>query len=131
MNSDSVNSVSGAVGIIPVLYSSSATVTGDAVDLQGYEGATILVMSGTVSDGAYTYSLTECDTSGCSYTAVAAADLIGTATVLALTDDDEVNAFGYRGSKRFIKVVQVASGVSSGAQLGVIVLRTSPRHAPV
>ena len=68
----------------------TATATGNAVGVAGYESVTVCIMTGTVTDGSGVWSLTESDTSGGTFTAVAAADLIGTppTTTTAAADDN-------------------------------------------
>lgn len=102
-------------------------ITGDttsgACDLQGFASATFYVYFGadtTPPDGSnyWACKLTECDTSGGSYTDVAAADVIGsTANAFGVvnsgSEDEAVYALGYKGSKRYVKVVVDETGTVS------------------
>ena len=128
MSSRSVESkVSPVKSIAPAAI--TATATGTAVDLQGYESAEIIVEAGAITDGTHVISLTECDTSDGTYTAVAAADLIGTPpTLTSAAGGSTAHKFAYRGSKQFLKVVSTVSGATTGGVYGACVVRSDPRH---
>ena len=130
----------GDVSIVPAAARTTTT-TGTAVDLLGYERVDVVVTTGTVTDGQYNISLTECATSGGSYTAVAAANIIpgstGSGVDGAIFDttaahDNAVFVFGYTGTLRYIKVVATASGTpSTGAVYSAAVLGRDARRQPV
>ena len=117
--------------IIPAAARTDGTVTGNAVGVAGYESVTICILTGTVTDGTGTWTLTECDTSGGTYTAVAAADYIGTPIVITTTatHDNAGFQFGYRGLKPFIKVVCVLAGTTTGQVIAAGVLLSHPRNS--
>jgi len=113
----------------------TAAADGDSIiDLQGYEGALILVAAGTITDGTlYTFELKEGDESNLSdAAAVADADLVGSEPDFAASEDDSVQAFGYIGSKRYIRVdlKTVTGSPSTGGVFGAIVVKGLPRHQP-
>ncbi len=119
----------------------TSTVTSDACDLAGYEGATFAVSFGesgdTLSGSVYwSCKLTECDTSGGTYTDVADTDVIGNTSnvfgvVNAAADDDNIYCLGYRGSKRYVKVVVTATGThSSGTIIGIYAVKGRILHGP-
>lgn len=120
----------------------TAAATGDAyVDMKGYEEAIILIQSDVITDGtAWVFELKECDTSGGSYTAVADADLIPggpTAgdlepTFSLVTEDHVERWFGYKGSKRYLRIdlTSVTGSPSSGGVFLGTIIRTKPSHAP-
>lgn len=118
--------VDAAVGL--TIAARNATATGTEVDLQGYEGALVLVFTGTITDGTHAIDFEEADTTGGPYTDVAAADLLGTEPSIVAADDDKVFEFGYIGSKRFVRVsVAVTAGVTGGTY-GALVVRGHKRH---
>lgn len=107
----------------------TATNTSAAIDLQGFDGAMVIIQTGAIGgSGNFTPKLTECATSGGTYTDVAAADLNGSFTdPLAASS---VYKIGYRGNKRYIKtVLTLNSGTSIVA--GVVVVKGAPAIAPV
>jgi hypothetical protein len=116
-----------ALAVIPATL--TATSTSAAIDLQGFNSACAVVSTGAVAgSGDYTASLTECDTLGGTYTAVAASDLLG--EFIATLAADSVYKVGYVGNKRFIKaVVTKNSGTSIIA--GVTIIKGNASSAPV
>lgn len=113
----------------------TAAANGDAIiDLQGFEGALIIVESGDITDGdAYTFELKEGNDSGLSdAAAVADADLLGSEPVFATTDDNKVKSFGYIGSKRYIRVdlKSCTGSPSTGGYFTALVVKGYPRHKP-
>ena len=107
----------------------TATNTSAAIDLQGFNSAEVVINTGAIgSSGNFTPSLTECDTSGGTYTDVAAKDLLG--SFAAALEASKVYKVGYKGTKRFIKtVLTLNSGTSIAA--GVVVIKGHPGDAPV
>lgn len=118
----------------------TATVTSSAVNMQGYDSLCILFDIGNSGDTLsgsvlWTLSLTECDTSGGTYTAVAAADIIGPGAsyvIDAPSEDSLPVKFGYKGNKQFVKGVATATGThTNGTPIGIIALQGKPGLAPV
>jgi len=111
---------------------------GIAVDLQGFEGALFVFQSGAMGAVAatYTWKLTECDTSGGSYTDVAAEDMLGGLTVVFNQavggDASAAKKLGYIGKKQFIKVFSTESTAGTPTSIvGASAVLGRPRHAPV
>lgn len=120
-----------------------AVADGDiGIDLQGFEGALIIVSAGAIADGAggttlYTFEVKECDTLGGAYTAVAAADLVGTepsfqAVTGATHEENASKSVAYVGTKRYIRVdlVAVPATPGAGGTFSGVVVKGIPRHAP-
>jgi len=105
----------------------TAAGTGTAVDLQGYEGALIQAVVGTITDGTHTLTVEE-SADGTTWTAVAAANLQGSFANLASNVNQKV---GYLGTKRYIRVNATVSGATTGGVYAVAVVRGNPRKAPV
>lgn len=114
------------------------TTVGDAINLEGFESAMLLLQAGTLTDGTYTPLLEEADptvengdTPG-SYSAVADADLLGTeaGAAFAATDDNKVTKLGYRGDKKFIRLSIVSASTSSGGFVGATCVKGLPVHQP-
>lgn len=126
---DLVNQMDAVVAIAAVAINTDTTTASAAIDMQGAEGALILMHSGVIAggDGAnvYTPLITECDTSNGSFTAVADADLINTEASAVLDGDTEgVKKIGYIGTKRYIKVSIVSTAfTTAGGIAGALVLR--------
>lgn len=114
----------------------TAAANGDAIiDLQGFEGALIIIGSGTITDGtSYEFELKEGDASNLSdAAAVAAGDLIGSEPTFLAANDDILKAFGYIGNKRYLRVdlKTVVGSPSTGGVFFALVIKGFPRHAPV
>lgn len=104
----------------------TAAATGTTIDLQGYEGALIQAVVGTITDGTHTLTVEE-SADGTTWTAVAAADLTGSFANLASNTNQKV---GYRGTKRYIRVNTTVSGATTGGVYSVVVVRSNPRKCP-
>jgi len=114
--------------------SPTGTQTGSEIDLFGYEGALLAIAVGVVTDGSHVFTLTESDTSGSGYGAVAAGDVLGTLPTLVTGGSgggSDVHLVTYKGAKRYIKVVKTVSGSpSTGCRVTVAALLGKPRHLP-
>ena len=120
------------IKVVPTILPVNATgnTTGVAVALAGYESCVAAITATTASVGG-TFKLTECATSGGSYTDVAVADIITTGTYALTTGidvvEDETVTVGYIGTLGFIK------GVFTHSATGVIsadVILSNPIIAP-
>jgi hypothetical protein len=106
----------------------TAAVTGSSVDLQGYDGAEIVINVGTRTDSTFVTNLQESDDAS-TWSDVAAADMIGTEPTISGTSNT-VYQLGYKGSKRYVRLNSgfVAGGASAGAAFGAVVIRGLKRH---
>ena len=129
---DLKTNISSSVALNSATISSDTTTVGNVIDTAGYESVTFLASLGTVTDGTYTPYITECATTGGSYTAVADADLIGTEAAAALTASNTSSEIGYVGKLQFVKFSFVSTSTSSGSTgCSALAVLGSPRHAPV
>lgn len=124
---DLANNIGTVQAVAPAVL--SATNTSAAIDLLGFDSAAVVINTGAiVSSGDFTAKLTECDTSGGTYTDVAAAHLVG--TFPASLEADSVVKVGYIGTKRYLKtVITKNSGTSIAA--GAVIVKGHPAEAPV
>ncbi len=125
------------IGVTPIFntqaISSATTTTGNIVDLAGYEGAEIVLETGALANGTFQAVLQEGDAANLSDAAtVAAADILGSTPSFtkAANEANSAKRFGYRGTKRYIRLNIVTSGTVSGT-IGAVCIRAYPRHAPV
>ncbi len=110
--------------LVPAARTSSAN--GSGVDLANFASATVAFSVGTITDGTHTPSVEESDDNS-SFSAVAAADLIGTLSALASNTNQRV---GYRGSKRYIRAVTTIAGATTGGVYAGVVIRGDGRKQP-
>lgn len=117
--------------------------TSNFIDRAGYQGVEFIFNYGTITatNAVFTPVLTECDTTGGTFTSVADADMIpnsggevaagvgATATRTSGSSKNATRKLGYIGAKRYLKV-KVASTVTAGTPIGVDALLHSPNHAP-
>jgi hypothetical protein len=101
----------------------TSSANGTGVDLQGYDGAVVVVSAGTITDGTHTPKVQESDDNS-TFTDVASTDLAGTALV-AITANS-VQRISYVGNKRYIRVATTVSGTTTGGMYTASVLRGYP-----
>jgi len=121
MNRDGTSDVNVVESLRPALHDAT---DGQAVDLQGCDGALIACTTGAIdgtANAATLIKIQESDASGSGYDDVADADLIGTepTTLTANT----IYQLAYIGSKRYIRIVIASGGATSVAASGVVARR--------
>lgn len=122
------NDIGLTQALIPAVQ--SATATSAAIDLAGFESATVLINTGAiVSAGDFTVKLQESDTTTSGdFTDVAAGNLVG--TFPASLAADSLYKVGYSGTKRYVRTVATKnSGTSIIA--GIFVAKGHPLTGPV
>ena len=105
----------------------TATTNGSSADLRGFERAVVAFVVGTVTDGTHTPSVEESDDDS-TFTAVAAADLLGTLANFASSTNQRV---GYRGAKRYVRAKLTVSGATTGAEAAAVVIRGNAAQRPI
>lgn len=132
--SDIKNHINVAQTLRPAARTASAN--GLDVDLANFDAATVIIDAGTWTDGSHTFEVQHADDNGSgapdTYAAVDAADLDGTEPVVdGATDDDQIYEIGYRGIKRWLRViVTVAGAPATGAVYAATVVRGKGRVKP-
>lgn len=99
-----------------------------AIDTAGFESVTVIAQMSAFTSGAGKISISECDTSAGSFTAVAESDLINAPESMAAAG--AVSKVGYRGHKQFIKV-KIAKDSAISATVGAVVILGNARHKAV
>ena len=110
-NRDLKNCIEEAESVRPAVH--SANNNGEEVDVRGADSVTFVASIGAISGAAGDGSIEiqESDTSGSGFTAVAAADLLGTEpTALAANTTYRI---GYIGNKRYLRAVLDIGGETS------------------
>ena len=130
MKQDLFNNLSPDVQLDPIAVTATTDITG--TDLQGYESACFLIILGLWVDGTHTFTCQE-SSDNATWTTVAAGDLDGTApTVSGVTNDNTSTKIGYRGSARYIRILNtVTASPSTGLVMGSMILRGHPNSGPV
>ena len=118
--SDLKNNIAAALALSPAVHSDTKA-DAPIIDLQGAGSATVIVNTGAIAGaGDYTISLRHGDASNLASDAVASGDdLLGAfpATLAA----DSSYAVGYRGGKRYVRVVITKNSGTSIAAGAVVV----------
>lgn len=118
--SDLKNNIAAVLALSPAVHSATKA-DATIIDLQGAGSATVIINTGAIAGaGDYTISLRHGDASDLTGDAAASVDdLLGAfpATLAA----DSTYAVGYRGGKRYVRVVITKNGGTSIAAGAVIV----------
>lgn len=116
---------------IIVAAKTNATLLGAAFDSAPYDGVVAVLHVETWTDGVHTPTLMECATVGGTYTAVAAADLIGAFTAITANGSPGTKQkVTYVGKLQFLKVQILTSGATTGAVLGADIIGGFGRKLP-
>lgn len=125
------HSVKAIVALAPQSITTDTTTVGEVIDTAGFESVEFVIAAGALADATLVPLITECATSGGSYTAVADADLIGTeaGATLTATGDKDTAKIGYLGAKQFVKLSLVSTSASGANLVGAVALLGDARHA--
>lgn len=119
---DITSAFNAAPSLAPAVRT-NGTANGQSVDLQGFDAAMALVTFGTWSDGTHTPKLQHSD-DGTSFSDVAAEDLDGAFVALsASAGQNAAQCVGYRGARRYLRVVLTGAGATSGAASAAHIVR--------
>ena len=118
---------------------STTTKTSSAIDMQGYNSASVIFAVGlsgdTLSGSTYwTLKLQHSDVDS-GYADVSASNLLNsslTAVIDSSSEDEQSYVFGYTGGKRYVKAVATPTGThSTGTPIGILALRSHAALRPV
>lgn len=123
---DTVSQETVIKGLAPIAVSDNTAQVSDTIDIQGYDAIKAVLMSGVLADVDATFAvqLFEGDASNMSdEAAVSSSDsLYGTVANWTFADDNAVQQFGYRGSKRYLRVKITPSNNTGSAVFSVAFL---------
>jgi hypothetical protein len=108
----------------------AATITGPAIDRQGYSGVLFIVAAGAVTDGTLTPKLQDSD-DNVTFADVAASNLNGSFADITGGSDNTIQRVGYVGEKRYSRLVISATGATSGGILSGTAVLGAPALRPV
>ena len=125
------NNVFGLVAVNTTTVTTNTTTVGNLIDTQGFNATEFFITMGAITDGDYALEITESATSGGSYTAVAAIDLLGTEPAFTTnTDDNRIGRVGYIGSLRYLKATVVSTNTATnGGTFTVLAVQGKPDQA--
>lgn len=140
---DMASDLSAVTAIVPAVLAADNTEI--AVDLAGYQAATLYIQVGVggisfSGTNKIEFKLTHSDDNS-TYTAVASADIVGSPTVgtggiiesyTAAKAAASINEYGYKGGKRYLKLLADFSGThGTGTPISAVVVRGLPLTGPV
>ncbi len=135
MKRDLHNNITVVNSIFPIVGNNDTEGTGIGVDLSDYEAAEMVFhfgISGDTLSGALSVLpvLEESDTLGSNYTTVAAADMLGSLTLIDdAAEDPIVQAVGYVGNKRYIRAFVDFTGThTNGMPISAVAILHRDRH---
>lgn len=126
------NSVKVSRALSPAaITTGNATLNSEIIDTSGFASLEFLIAAGAITDGTFTPSIIEGDAADLSDGAAAAAgDLLGSAAVIAATDDNAVRKIGYRGNKRYARLRLVQAGATTGGFVAAVAVQGHPGTHP-
>jgi hypothetical protein len=105
---------------------------GEIIDVQSFESLEFAVQAGGIDDGTFDATLFESDADDMTgATEVAAADLFGSLPSFDDGDSNTVQKFGYRGSKRYVRLRVTSDSTTDGGTIGALAIQGAARNAPV
>jgi hypothetical protein len=135
MNRDFLNGIDTKVALAPVVVTDNTVQTGIAIDTRDVAAVTFVVATGTIADVDATFAvkIEESDVSGSGYTDTAAGDYVGTTALASFTFAADILTLklGYRGRKRYARIVITPTNNAGNAPLSAIaILDPLRRPAP-
>lgn len=118
---------------------STTTKTSSAIDIQGFDSATVVFAIGTAGDtlsGSVYWTLkVQHSDDDSTYVDVPVAGLLNSAATVVVdssTKDKTAYSFGYIGGKRYLKGLATPTGTHSvGTPIGILALKGNASLAPV
>lgn len=107
---------------------SDTTTTGTGLAWGRFRSAMVVVWSGTLADGTFTFEVQDSD-DDTNYTAVADAYLEGAEP--ALTASDTVAVIGYKGTRKYLRVVCASTDTTDGGPVGALIICADSYRGPV
>jgi len=111
-NQDLDNRTRSFISLAPISVTSNTTRNGTGVDCNGVVSVTFVLTAGGVTDGTYTQHIEESDDNS-TWTDVDSGRLTGSLT--ALSAGNLIDKVGVHPTMRYVRVVSVSTGTTSGA----------------
>jgi hypothetical protein len=131
MEYDLHNNVTAKIALQTTAISSNTTTAGAIIDTSGYESIEFILISSTLTDGAYVCVLQDGDDSGLSDAAnVDSSLLLGALPDFVLADDNAVRRVGCIAKKRYVRLSITSSAVTTGGTITAGALLGNPKSMP-
>jgi hypothetical protein len=120
--------------IEPVIHTAHAV--GAEIDTKGYESCEFVVVIGDALDGSFTAIIDQSPDDGAGsptgvWTAVPAAEVLGTALVISIADTDKVFRIGTIGKERHQRLTLTEVGANTAGIMGAVAILSHPVIKPV
>ena len=119
---------------VPVkAISAAGSVVGNIIDMSKFNSACFLLVTGNAyTDGTYTLKVEEGDDAALADAAVVdSSKLICDDAAGVVAAANAISRVGYIGSKQYVRATVVATGVTTGAVAGVLLVKGDPLTAPL
>ena len=102
----------------------TASENGASFEIADYHSVGVIIDAGAWTDGTHTFTVQESDDNS-TWAAVADADLYydSEPVIDGAADDDQKYKIGYKGNKRYMRVITVVSGATTGAIYGALIVK--------
>ncbi len=131
MQFDSASGLTPRVALNTAAITTNTTTNGVIIDTQGYNALTLILTMGARTDGTFTPNVQHGDDPALADAAtVDATDLVGTPALAVLNTANSVKKIGYVGNKRYVRLQQVSTSVTSGATVGATAILGRPSVGP-
>jgi len=113
----------------------TGTVDGLSVDCgtfsNNFRDVTFAILSGTLTDGSYAFTVEESDASDSGFAAVDTFRVQGSLPTFAATDDNVLKSFGVVPTKRYVRIVCTATSATTGGVLAAVAVLGNGGNNPV
>ena len=120
--------------IEPVIHTAHAV--SDEIDTLGYESCEFVIVIGDALDGSFTGGIDQSPDDGSGsptgvWTAVPAADILGTLPDIAIADTDKVFRVGTIGKERHQRLTLTEVDANTAGIMGAVAILSHPVNKPV
>ena len=134
MEQDLHSEIKIVYAIEPVIHTAHAV--GAEIDTIGYESCEFVMIVGDALDGSFTAGIDQSPDDGSGsptgvWTAVPAAEILGTLSVISIADTDKVYRVGTIGKERHKRLTLTEVGANTAGILGAIAILSHPVTKPV
>ena len=119
-----------AVALNIAAIAANTTTQGVIINTDGYEGVEFSLQAGGITDGSFLPQIIEGNAADLS-DGVVATNLIGTPAAMVAADANTVQKLGYFGSKQYVRLELVSTGVTTGGTFGAVAALGYARNQPV
>lgn len=134
MRNSIYNNVRAVFSKTVAAITTDTTTNSTGVDMSQFQNysrsATVLLVSGVITDGTYSFEVQESDDNS-SWAAVPASNLQGAFTNWTGSNDGALQEVGVTLSKRYLRCAITSTATTSGGLIGVIVLCGQSRRKPI